>query len=187
MRRCRKALNPCFSAPAPSACRVGGRRRGYRFQVGHPRVLSGGASVPATMPGFQPPLIKPCVRFSLTRLSCEKSGTRWQPPRPVVSVQTQFLIQVSAVIPLPAHPVPVSPSLEYSAQLCLHVPSNIIEDRSGVPNSKVVDPSAHYLVRPFDLLSGCHRDAGIEHLLHPIPQPLLRLLRRIEKRHPLRP
>jgi hypothetical protein len=55
-------------------------------------ILSGEPSVPATIPGFQSPLIKPCMRFSLTRLSCEKSGTRWQPPRPVISVQTQLLV-----------------------------------------------------------------------------------------------
>jgi hypothetical protein len=43
---------------------------------GYSRLLSHGASVPATIPGLQAPLIKPCVRFSLTRLSCENSVRR---------------------------------------------------------------------------------------------------------------
>ena len=77
--------------------------------------LSAGRVGPGTIPGFQPPLIEPDVRFSLIRLSCRKSGPRRLPPHPVVSIETQRLVQVGVVVPLPPVSVPMGSSLEYAA------------------------------------------------------------------------
>jgi hypothetical protein len=55
--------------------RVGERRRGYRFWVANLVYVRTRPQSQRTIPGFHSPLIKPYVRFSLIRLSCEKSET----------------------------------------------------------------------------------------------------------------
>ena len=57
----------CSGAVGPG--RVECWRRGYRPRVGGHRILSGDASVPTTIPGFQQALVEPCMPISSTRLS----------------------------------------------------------------------------------------------------------------------
>ncbi len=60
---------PRIGLPSKHASRVERGRRGFRLRVGRPRFLSGGASVPAAMPGLPQALIEPGVRVSRTELS----------------------------------------------------------------------------------------------------------------------
>jgi hypothetical protein len=77
-----------IARPSLGTCRVGEWRRGCRFQVACPASFRAGPQSQRTIPGFHPTLIKPYVRFSLIRLSCENSVRRdGTPPDPIVRVQ----------------------------------------------------------------------------------------------------
>ncbi len=67
-----------FSVPAHQPllyCRVGDWRRSHRCRVATLVYFRTRPQTRSTIPGFHSPLVKPCMKFSLTRLSCGKSGS----------------------------------------------------------------------------------------------------------------
>ena len=137
--------------------------------------------------GFLSPLIEPCMRFSLTRLSCEKSETQRHVPYRVIRVQTESAIEVGARIAIPPASSTLGLPLQHATKPTLHKIPDVVEDLRGVTHPEVVDPSAQYPVRPGDLLGHRKWSPCTEGFAYLVPKTLLRLLGREVQRHPLRP